>query len=477
MTTRHFAFLSSSIEYTQGILPLARRMERHGYRIHWISFRGFERHWLIQNGVPPDRILDTIGTFEPERYSDAEITERLQRLEGDSMPLANDIILMDRKLKLKPKAFSQAYLAHIERVLTEFVIDRRIAFVSAGRDNALQISCGKICARLGIPSVVPTVARMPDDRYGFCLGHTEWEFVTFRDPTDRDRAEAREFLEVFRETKPVPSAVLYERRNSRFLRRVHRDLAQWIRMALRGYYDRGNDFTRYSAGRLLKMFWTKRLNALIVKTFPVYEQFGSRPFVLYAVMMQPESSIDVLASFLSDQKTLITQIARSTPASLDLYIKAHPDYVGGMSRQQLLELRSIPGTRLIFPDRHTHDLMKKAAVVITPTGTMAFEAALHGIPSVIFAPEFFRHIPGVHYCSTATELPALLQRLLTEPRRDRDDEIVDFLGFIFANTFVGRVTTYMGPFSEDELRDLHDAYDRIYERLVRTRSESVLQPA
>jgi hypothetical protein len=465
-TDRHFAFLSSSIFYTFGILPLARRMEQHGYQVHWISFRGYERHWLMQQGVPPERILDTVGTFDPSRYGEEEITERLTRLEGDTAPRVNDIILMDRKLKLKPKPFSRAYMAHIERVLTEFLIDRQIQFVSAGRDTALQISCGKICARLGIPSVVPTVARMPDDRYGFCLGHTEWEFVKFRDATEADRVKARAFVQEFRETKPVPSAVLYERRNSRFLRRLHTDFANWIRMAYHGLYDRGNDYTRYSTMRLLYMFWRKRLNALIVNLFPVYEPLGTRPFVLYAVMMQPESSIDVLASFVSDQKTLITQIARSTPATHDVCIKAHPDYVGGMSRGQLLELRKIPGTRLIFPDRKTHDLMKKAAVVITPTGTMAFEAALHGIPSIIFAPEFFRKVPGVHYCSTPTALPDLLQRLLTEPRRQHDDAIVEFLASIFANTFVGRVTTYMGDFTEDELRDLHESYDRVFERLV-----------
>jgi hypothetical protein len=388
------------------------------------------------------------------------------RLEGDTGPRLNDIILMDRKLKLKPKAFSRAYMAHIERVVTEFLVDRKIRFVSAGRDTALQIACGKICARLGIPSVVPTVARMPDDRYGFCVGHMESEFVKFRDAGEAERTSAREFLRLFRDTKPLPSAVLFERRNARFLRRLHTDFSRWIRMGAQGLYDRDNDYTRYSMGRLWRMFWRKRLNALVVNTFPVYEPLGTRPFVLYAVMMQPESSIDVLASFVSDQKTLITQIARSTPATHEIWIKAHPDFVGGMSRSELLELRNIPGARLISPHGNTHDLMKKAAIVITPTGTMAYEAALHGIPSIILAPEFFRKVPGVHYCTTPTDLPALIPRLLTEPRRDDDEAIVDFLAFIFANTFVGRVTTYLGDFTEDELRALQESYDRIYERLV-----------
>jgi hypothetical protein len=181
----------------------------------------------------------------------------------------------------------------------------------------------------------------------------------------------------------------------------------------------------------------------------------------------------VVASFFSDQHTLITQIARSIPATHELYVKPHQDHVGGLSRRELMALKAIPGVRLIEPNQKSHDLIMRAAVVLTPTGTMAFEAALHGVPSVIFAPEFFRKVPGVHFCETPTALPELLTRLIHEARLDRDEEIVQFLASIFASSFVGRQTNYLGEFSDDELHDLHVSYDILYDCL----HESAGRPA
>jgi hypothetical protein len=345
-------------------------------------------------------------------------------------------------------------------------VEKAISFVSAGRDTALQISCAKICARLEIASVVPTVVRLPDDRYGFCVGHTESEFVKVREITEEDIACAKKFLLHFREDKPIPSAVFFEKKNNQFLRRLPGDIRLLWRFFYRGFYDSDNDFTRYSIRRLMTLYVQRRFNAMHVRLFPMFEPLGSKPFVLYGYQMQPESVIDVLASFYSDQLALIKQVARSLPVSHELYVKPHPDHIGGLSRRALLEIKAIPGVRLISPFHSSHDLMKRASVVLTPAGTMGFQAPLHGVPSIIFAPEFYRKVPGVHFCSSPLELPGLLFRLLSESTLIREERIIEFFAELFSRSFVGRQTSYLGPFSEDELAGLEGAYVAAYDRLA-----------
>lgn len=467
------AFVSSSIEYSQGILPVARALERAGYAVHWISFRGYERDWLIRHGVPRRQILDTLAGFDACRFAENEfvLSRRLARLENGAPPYVNDIILMDRMLKRKKAAFAYAYIAHLDEVLTGYLQEHGIQFVSAGKDTALQIVCAKVCARLGIASVVPTVIRLPDDRYGFCLGYTESEFVKFREAGDAERLQARAFLRLFRETKPIPSVVFFEKKNNAFVRRLPRDIGLCAAFFWRGLHDLNNDFTRHSLRRLFRMYVRRRVNALHVALAPVFAPVGARPFAVYAYQMQPESSVDVLASYVSDQPALIRQIARALPASHELYVKPHPDHIGGLSRRELLALKNIPGVRLVSPFLPSHELMMRAAVILTLTGTMAFEAALHGVPAIIFAPQFFRALPGVHYCRSPLDLPALFTRLLSSsttghPRTDHDAEIVEFLALHFANSFVGRVSPYASAFSDAEVAELVNAYDMAYRALA-----------
>ena len=454
------AYISSSVEYTQGILPFVRRLEAHGDIVHWISFRNYERKWLLEQGVPADRVLDTLqGLDDP--MPEAEVDERLVRLEGGRSPTVNHIVSMDRLIKLKSGAFARRYLAHVEKTVTAFLMDRGVRLVSGGRDTALQVATSKICARLGIAFVVPTAVRLPDDRYGFCRGYTEARLVEFRRPEAADRERAAEYLAGFRRDKPVPSAVLFERRNNQFLRRVPTDIRLWWSMVRRGAHDPGNDFTRYSLRQLLGMYWRRRWNAMSVRLAPPFQSQGGRPFVLYAYQMQPESGIDTLAAHYSDQVTLVRQIARAVPASHDFYVKPHPDHVGGLPRARMVEIARIPGVTLIDPDASGRQLMHRASLIVTPAGSMAYEAALHGIPSVIFADEFFRHLPAVHYCQSIEGLPDLVRRLVTSPPPPDDRAVLDYLAHTFANTFEGRVTSYLGAFSEQELAIMEQAYGRL----------------
>ncbi|MEI6871828.1 MAG: hypothetical protein WCL08_06045 [Verrucomicrobiota bacterium] len=464
MLSKHIAFLSSSFDYTTGILPFARQLEARGYIVDWISFRNCERQWLLKEGVAPEKILDTLNGLA-DHMDEHEIDERLRRLENGREPFVNHIVSMDRLVKLKGNPFARRYLAHVEKLVTAFLVNRGITIVSGGRDTALQVSTSKICERIGVSFVVPTYVRLPDDRYGLFEGYTEASLVTIHEPGAAANAAAIQFLKQFRKERPTPSMVLFERRNNQFLTRLPSDLKLLLTMARRGLHDRGNDFTRYTLRRLFGMYLRRRWNAFHTRIAPPFQSLGTRPFVLYAYQMQPESSIDTSVAHYSDQIALIRQIARAVPSAYDFYVKPHPDHIGGLARSRLIEISRIPGVTLINPLASGRALIHQASLIITPAGTMAYEAALYGIPSIIFADQFFGALSSVHRCNSIDALPLLVANLLESPTRASDKEIVDYLSHIFANTVVGRQTSYMGPLTDAELSTMARLYDDLIEVL------------
>jgi hypothetical protein len=106
--------------------------------------------------------------------------------------------------------------------------------------------------------------------------------------------------------------------------------------------------------------------------------------------------------------------------------------------------------------------MYRSSLVITPAGTMAYEAAFHHIPSIIFANEFYGVLPTVYKCNSIEDLPRLIYDLVTRPLDKNDEPLVEYLANLFANTFVGRNTSYFGAHSDNELICMQDAYDRLF---------------
>ncbi len=458
---KHFAFFPSHLE--PGQVELGRRLEATGYRVFWIMLNTYDCHWLVRLGVLPERILNL--TIRPtHHYSDAEVEAGLIRIEQGRPPFVNDIVEMDRRLRLKDDREARRFLVHCEARLTAFLTANQIEFVSNGRDTAPHLVCVKVCERLGLSAVVPTAVRYPDNCFGFCAGFRESEFLPLGRTEERHLAEAREILRVFRADKPVGEISLFERRNARFLRRMPQDLMRWGSLAYRASFDAGNDIGRYSVWQLLEMFMVRRARAFHVGLGGVFQSPpAGRPYVLYGMQMQPESSIDVLASFAADQRNLISLIAKSTPQPYEVLIKPHPDHVGGVARRELMAIRRIPGVTLIPPGMNSHDLIRRAAIVMTPAGSMAFEAGMFGVPAIVFADEFFKRLPGVHYCRYAAQLQELIPAILSSPAAPDDDGIVRFLADLLARSFKGRITNYLGPYTEREIDTYIEGYNAAFD--------------
>lgn len=120
-------------------------------------------------------------------------------------------------------------------------------------------------------------------------------------------------------------------------------------------------------------------------------------YVYMPLHLIPESTTFVKAPYYINELFLIEQISKSLPVSWKLYVKEHQAMIGERSLQFYNRINKFPNVRLVqfnFYD-DPKPWIEKAKGVITIAGSTAYEAAILGKKSIIFADVPFKLIYGV----------------------------------------------------------------------------------
>jgi hypothetical protein len=448
-------------------LPLARRLEQDGFEVSWIVRWPSESSWLAANGVPASRVLEAwhVDTVTGEELQ--ALSRELAELEAPGLPFMHDLVQMDRYARREGHEQQLRYLAYLNRAVTAFLRERGVRIVSTRQDTVLQLLVFHLARRLGIVAVAPDKVRYPAERWGFFPGPHQAGLLPLRPVGPEDRDAARTFVRAFRGAGQAPPPQWGAL--GHVVRALPAQLAffrQWVGWSRA---DRGIRNNRWTVPDLARMYVRRRWNLL--RTHAAASAFDApradRPFFLYTLHIQPESSVDVLGSWFSDQRTVISHISRATPATHDLYVKVHWADVGNHAPGWYDELRAIPGVRVIGPDASTRDLLLRADLTFTVSGTIGYEAGLLGRPAVVFAPMFFNGLPTVHPCESPPELPVLVSRLLADPGAGEDEEeaVVEFVAGVHAASFPGQHNRLVEALSPADLDAVADAYARLWAHL------------
>lgn len=465
---KNLVLLGYPAEY---FLPFARSLEEVGFNVFWIvSLNSDERH-LIRNGVSRDSVLNVQNGFGKSDQDIAKCRINLSRFELRGEPRFNDIILMDRLLCLKAPNFAIRFMSHVVSEIDRFLSERQINFVTSWRDTSVQLAGMLVAKKRGVPFVIPTRIRIPQEMYGFCTGHTTDSFVQLREETAADREWARRFLETYQSSGVRPALKKSTRSFLDVIRLMpSHGKAFWYEFR-RSFADFGNDYTRYPILRLIKMYIGRRINLLRYKLSNPCQEISpsSEKFCLYTLHTQPESSVDVQASFFSDQFALVKLMARSLPASHILYVKVHPTDVDGKARSFYDAIKRIPNVRLVDFSIDTRMLVMRSELVFALTGTVAYEAGLLGKPVIVFAKNYFNTLPTIRYSESPALLPVLIDQMVSPKIYDKNflsAEIEKVMARLRACCFEGEVSRTYGASNEglrgSDLEQLQIAYDSIF---------------
>jgi len=144
------------------------------------------------------------------------------------------------------------------------------------------------------------------------------------------------------------------------------------------------------------------------------------PSVYFPLHMQPEFTTDVRAPFAANQLAVVENIAKSLPPGYRLIVKEHPGMKGERPLDYYRSIQRLYNVQLVSSTCDSHDLILAAEVVITITGSTAWEATLYEKPVITLGRTCYESLELIHYCPDIKQLPGLIRRLAAGYKPDRE---------------------------------------------------------
>lgn len=439
------AFITNDLK-TEFFHAASLQLEKLGHDIFWISTSNTWSNWLKRNGVEESKLLN-LTEFGPEwigkKSLNPEEELELHQLEMQSGETINNLLLMDRYSisKLYPQMRICLYVA--AREFRRFMIENKIKTLFSEATWALELLAILLCQSLGGRCYCPATIRIPSNRFCFFEGYRQSSVAYIREPDETDIEKAEEFLDYYLNNTIKP----YYWYKGNKLHRPHLDwLQKYFKNLRRNKEDRyeqmriqSNHLAAIRLANVIKYRWFS-----YTKPFEKIKIPSAKPFILYALHQQPESSIDVQGAFFSNQVELIKSIARSVPSTHDFYIKEHRSCIGQHPFRFYKTIKSIPGVRLIDPFVDSHQLIKHADLVISVSGTVAYEAALFGRSAMSVASMYFGPILTVNGINPYRESFSDIFNCLSDKNENdadsRRQKNINFLAWLIAQSFEGIVS-------------------------------------
>jgi hypothetical protein len=205
-------------------------------------------------------------------------------------------------------------------------------------------------------------------------------------------------------------------------------LEQFKKMA-HGLYEayRYRTYRKYRSNRPLDpiLYVNKRMGILLNKRRLNKSKLFVQPdfkkkYILFYLQRQPEASTMTRGPFYLDQIQLIHNISKSLPVDYFLYVKPHYNDFGNQKINYYRGLAQRPNIKILSAYSDGHQLIKNCSMVITITGTVGWEALIHGKPVFTFGDVFYNSCPLVTRVHDFKRLPFLIQETLANFRPDPD---------------------------------------------------------
>ena len=160
-------------------------------------------------------------------------------------------------------------------------------------------------------------------------------------------------------------------------------------------------------------------------------------YVFYPLHFQPEVSTLFYGRWYVNQLNLIQNISKAIPADHLLYVKAHSGHIGSDKLSFYKEIKKIPNVKLILPYANTFNLIKRASLIATITGTVGFEALFYRKPVITFGDVFYNVFDDVAKIGRVRDLPELINKMMGI--RIKRENLQKFIYSLLNSTYEGFV--------------------------------------
>ncbi|MEK7072100.1 MAG: hypothetical protein AAB969_00865 [Patescibacteria group bacterium] len=156
-------------------------------------------------------------------------------------------------------------------------------------------------------------------------------------------------------------------------------------------------------------------------------------FVFFPLQFEPESGLLHVAYFKTNQLEVFKQTARALPVGYKLYIKEHPTMVMYRPRSFYRAIKKNPNVKLINPAIKSFDIISRARLIISITGSCGWEATLLKKPVITFGLAFYNQLSFIKKCRAFEDLPQMVKEQI-ENFNYNENELLEYLIKIFESS-------------------------------------------
>jgi hypothetical protein len=421
-------------EYRYSFPEIAETLkQRYGCSVQAMTFTTPAARMVDRTNVFSE--VHDLGAYLQRRVPEYDLQECLERLREFDLSSDSD--------RLNTTVFG-------DRILREYSFER-IAKIVAGviefweslfatvRFDAVvgEIACTaewvawSFANRQGIPYLAPFRTSVANRLFFLGSPKGTWEpmekvyqSVKRRSLNSHEYQLAEEFVQAFRATRPKP-LISWDQRSPlrpnlrQLVRRIER-----IPFRVQTYLENGEfEIGSYHGTPPWRPVWEDALRVMrhLVSEARMFER-GNREGrkAYFPLHMQPEFTTDVRAPFHTNQVALIQNISKCLPFGYWLQVKEHPSMRGDRSLSFYRELKKLYNVQLLSPSVDSHSLIQQSDVVLTITGSTAWEAILYEKPVIAFGPLCYGFCDLIYHCANITDLPAIFLEATQRFKRDHD---------------------------------------------------------
>jgi hypothetical protein len=377
--------------------------------------------------------------------------ELLASLESMGIPTIKSMIRGDPYIRHRPERESFGYATLLARSIKKTLQELQPDVVLASNDMIHSGISLAVAKSLNIPWVAMAFTSVPDNLTSFCYGLAPDMLVPIssRQVDDELRNTGKAIINnvISGEQK-----IMAYRAPSSFMNWVKQYSAHGKNLINRITEQSKLGVDLYTAPTLkerAKDIIRRSLNGLAL---PVRDMLSAPPkgrYIYFPLHMAPESMIDTWAPFYQDQIAFIRQLSIAIPADVELVVKLHFSDPYSYSYFELQRLMRHDHVRIANPFVPSRPFLEGASLVVGITGTSNFEAAVRGIPVLIFGDSPYQHFPRTERAMRPDKVFQQIQRMLDLPSPNYN-EIVEAVAVFTARYMPGQVNDWSIPIEKVE---------------------------
>jgi hypothetical protein len=394
-----------------------------------LTLRGHEIHWLVQNPV----FAPNFGTVHMIPFPNKRQNKIADR--------SYDWLARTDRGILHFGATKDHYPAY-DRAIGQVIGDLRPDVTFGESTEFHELLAINHCKKIGRPYLVPYVMRYPTDRMAFVAFDTM--DPVGGDGTQLTTEEVDAMLNGILQRQVVPS---YMRATTPapISHRIHR-LVDKARLTW-GWL-RGERFITPSPIQKLRLNAARnaayrRWEMLSKENWPRWESLlvDGKPWVLYAMQMQPESNLDVWGTPWNDQALLIREAALALQSiGAMLVVKPNPKSKYEMTLELIESIASLPNVIALPHTTPMANVFPHAPLVLSVTGTVLMECVFAGKPVASLGSHAMTTYPGVIHLQHPDSIAQALQDALKgKAPSATQEQIREMLQYLQATSYPATV--------------------------------------